>query len=64
MLNLRDFSLMDAEDLRNLQLRHLLCFAQLIERHGGQALPEPRLNPPLPISRHRFQQFTKISKGH
>jgi hypothetical protein len=45
-------------------LRHLLRLAQLIERHGGQTFLKPFLNPPLPICRHRFQQFTKIASGH
>ncbi|SPF54695.1 hypothetical protein SBA4_6590003 [Candidatus Sulfopaludibacter sp. SbA4] len=64
VLNLRNLSLIDAEDFGELQLRHLLRLSQLIERHGGQALPEPFFNSPLPIGRHCFQQFTKITSGH
>src|ERR1039457_5065721 len=64
VLNLRDLSLIDPEDFGKLQLRHLLRLAQLIERHCGQTLLEPVLNPPPPIGRHRFQQFTKIASGH
>jgi len=44
----------------DLKLRHLLRLSQLIERHSRQTLLEPFLNPLLPISRHRFQQFAKI----
>ena len=40
-----------------------LGFTQLIERHRPQTLLEPPLDSPLPLSRHCFQQFTKISSG-
>jgi hypothetical protein len=64
VLNLRDLSLIDAEDFSELQLRHLLRLSQLIERHSGQTFLKPFLNPPLPIGGHRLQQFTKITSGH
>src|ERR1035437_407126 len=64
VLNLRDLSLVDAEDFGELQLRHPLRLSQLIDRHSRQTLLEPLLNPPLPIGRHRFQQFTKTTSGH
>jgi hypothetical protein len=64
MLDLRDLSLIDAEDFGELQLRHLLRLSQLIEGHSRQTFLEPFLNPPLPISRHRIQQFTKTTSGH
>jgi hypothetical protein len=36
VLNLRDLSLIDAEDFGELQLRHLLRLAQLVERHSSR----------------------------
>jgi hypothetical protein len=64
MLDFRNFALVDTEDFSELQLRHLLSFSQLVERHSGQAILESLLNPPLTIGRHRFDQFPKLTGWH